>query len=75
MSGINHIGREEIGRRKTASNIKNDTDSLVFEDTKNNNTRAAAYRGVRNYEDDKLIANIENISDSEYFEDLFNSID
>ena len=71
---INHIGAEEIGRRKVESDIKNDTDSLFFEDTKRSNKNAAAYRGVRNYKDDKLVASKENISDKDYFEDLYNSI-
>lgn len=75
MMSINHIGKEEIGRRKIISDDKNDTDSLIFEDTKSNNKNAAAYRGVRNYEDDKLIANMKNISDKDYFEELFNSLE
>ena len=49
------IGPEEINRRKTASDIKNDTDSLFFEDTKSSNKNAAAYRGVREYQDKKLL--------------------
>ena len=75
MMSILTIGREEIGRRKTASDIKNNTDSLYFEDTKSSNKNAAAYRGVRNHEDDKLIASLENISDADYFADLYNSLD
>jgi len=72
---INHIGKEEISRRKITSDVKNDTDSLIFEDTKSNNKNAAAYRGVRNYEDDRLIANMENLSDKDYFEELYNSME
>lgn|GEM_PF-4695577 len=75
MMSINHIGKEEISRRKITSDVKNDTDSLIFEDTKSNNKNAAAYRGVRNYEDDRLIANMENLSDKDYFEELYNSME
>ena len=75
MTGVNHVGKSEINRRKTVSDVKNNTDRLIFEDTKSNNKNAAAYRGVRNHKDDKLIASMKNISNNDYFEGLFNSID
>ena len=60
MMSINHIGSEEIGRRKISSDIKNDTDNLTFEDSKSGNKNAAAYRGVREYKDNKLLRELQD---------------
>ncbi len=46
----NNIGIEEIKRRKTASDNKNNTDDLTF-DSSNNNARAKAYKTNRERKD------------------------
>lgn len=43
---INHIGTEEIARRKSISDSKSNTDALTFESS-NNNARGAAYKRNR----------------------------
>lgn len=47
MTGMNVIGKTEIERRKTAVDIRDDTDNLTH-DSANNNSRAAAYFKNRN---------------------------
>ena len=39
MTGCNFIGKEELARRKTHSDNKNDTDALTFENDKKNKKR------------------------------------
>lgn len=48
------VGPEEIQRRKTASDNKNNTADLTFE-SGNSNPRAAAYKNTRELLDDKEI--------------------
>jgi len=50
MTYMNNIGKEEIMRRKTASDNKNNTEDLTF-DSSNNNARADAYRKNRDLTD------------------------
>ena len=70
MVYCNGIGIEEIKRRKTASDAKNNTDSLTF-DSSNNNVRASAYCAIRNINDELEIKRLLNsTNDSEMLEEL-----
>jgi len=65
---INYIGQDEISRRKTASDIKNDTDSLTFADDKALNSRSRAYELVRDYNSNKEIVSAG--CNASYYDDL-----
>jgi len=73
---INLMGKNELANnRKIVSDFKNNTDSLTFEDSKLFNEKGKAYSAVRNIQDDKLMASLENICNKEYFEELYNSLE
>jgi len=73
---INAMGKNEIANnRKVLSDFKNDTDLLNFKDDRAVSANSKAYESVRNIQDDKLLASLENISDEHYFKELFNSVE
>ena len=72
---INNIGPTEISRRKTVSDLKNNTDLETFSNTLLQSSRGAAYKAVREKEDKILMENLYNLSDKSYFEDLYKSIE
>lgn len=57
------IGPEEINRRKTASDLKNDTDDLTFENPNKPSSHGAAAKEVRDKIDVKHIEALERRSD------------
>ena len=73
---INAMGKNEIANnRKVLSDFKNDTDLLNFKDGKAVSANGKAYESVRNIQDDKLLASLENLCNTEYFEELFDSVE
>lgn len=67
---INYIGRTEIERRKTKSNLKNDAFDLTLPGA-STGSRGLAYKGVREYQDDKQIKELTELFDNaKYYEDL-----
>ena len=68
---INHIGPEEISRRKTVSDQKNDTELESFANTRLSSSRGEAYRAVRDKEDDLELEFLEKMNEEDYFNDLF----
>jgi len=72
---INHIGPKEISRRKTVSDLKNDTELESFANTRLSSSRGEAYRAVRDKEDKILMTNLHTMSDEDYFEELWNSVE
>ena len=59
MMSINTIGADEIARRKTVSDEKNNTDELTFAGN-SFNARADAYRRSRDLLDAKEIKDLED---------------
>ena len=74
MSGINFIGQDEIKRRKTVSDAKNNTDAVTFTGSDLKSSRGAAYRNVRKYLDDKELADLCKADSISEFEEMFNSL-
>jgi len=73
---INAMGKNEIANnRKVLSDFKNDTDLLNFKDTKAVSANGKAYESVRNIQDDKLLASLRYPCNTEYFEELFDSVE
>jgi hypothetical protein len=59
---MNIIGKDEILRRKTVSDNKNNTNDLTF-DSSNGNARAAAYKSSREALDAKEIRELQEATD------------
>ena len=55
--------KELTEQRKAASDNKNKTDSLTFEDSSNNNERAAAYKANRDNSDETELLKLVNQTD------------
>jgi len=68
---INHIGSEEIARRKTLSDYKNNTDDLTF-DGASKRPREVAYRGVRELQDKFYMQSL--YDDNKYYEELLKDV-
>lgn len=60
---MNSIGPEEINRRKTISDIKNDTDDLTVKKDGKFNANAQAAHDVRLYKDNAEIARLTAAND------------
>lgn len=72
MSILNYRPQELATQRKIVSDAKNNTESLVFHDSKDGDKRAKAYKSVREYQDDKELRLKLNII--EYQDDYYNSL-
>lgn len=72
MSILDYRPKELAAQRKITSDAKNNTESLTFEDSKDSNKRAAAYKGVREYMDKKDLRLRLNAID--YDEDYYNNL-
>lgn len=64
---INHIGHEEIQRRKLISDLKSDTDDLTFAGA-STRSRELSYKKVREFLEQKKIEEI--MDDEKYWESL-----
>jgi len=60
---INYIGEEEINRRKTISDNKNDTDELTFTNSNKQSSHGEAARENRDRRDELSIAKLMRRSD------------
>ena len=67
---INHIGPEEIGRRKTHSDIKNQTDDLTFSNKERGSSHGEAAKQVRARKDALEIKALETQTEKDYFYSL-----
>jgi len=74
MTGCNSITRHEIDRRKTISDIKNDTDRETFANSSKESSHGAAAREVRNRKDYFEIKVLEHQTDEDYFNDMYNEL-
>lgn len=70
MVGCNAVGKEEIERRKTTSDFKNDTDNLTFADSKNRSSHGEAAREVRDRKDRLEIKALEVQTEYDYYNEL-----
>ncbi len=70
MTGCNHIGRDEIERRKIISDNKNDTDNLTFADSKTNSSHGEAAKAVRDRSDSLKIKHLESQTEEDYYNEL-----
>lgn len=69
---INTIGPEEIARRKSASDAKNNTDDLTFNNGGKQSSNRA--RDVRNLKDECEMMRLCNSDDTSELEELFKSL-
>jgi hypothetical protein len=67
---INNITKEEIERRKTASDRKNLTDDLTFGKIGKDSDKGKFYKKVREYKDDNEIKKLIKLDYDDYFNHL-----
>ena len=62
--------QELIEQRKIVSDAKNDTESLIFKEPKDNGTRASSYTKTRALKDKMNIQFLEQQTDADYLLEL-----
>ena len=73
---INTFRSEDLmSKRKIASDLKNNTSQETFANSGLASSKGKTYKAVREKEDKILMTNLHTMSDEDYFEDLWNSIE
>ena len=67
---INNITKEEIERRKTHSDLINDTDSLTFDIKSRQSKQAIFYKKIRELKSNNEIERLRKLEPEDYFNHL-----